>query len=184
MSKAECMDCAALPKRPERVDLDDLLGRLADSFGVAYRPATWRKIDPRSTPRRPRCATHWRAADAARRQAASDKRSRTRSGVDEPTRQLVLAEQSHACAGCARRPGGKRLNLDADHDHDLAATHDHPAATACRDCLRGYLCRSCNRDIVGMLRGRMGSDDEVATVLRNLVGYLTDPPARRLRSTT
>src|SRR5690606_17321810 len=101
------------------------------------RPAKPRPIDERSRsgayggPRSLRCATHYREHVKARRQAASNARSRKRSGLDEDARQDVLAEQDGVCALCLRRPARTRLNLDMDHDHDKAAEHDHPEDIAC-----------------------------------------------------
>lgn len=175
----ECLDCAALPTLAEAFqnaqDGDTL------TAGVDYRPRALRPIHPDSGPRSPRCATHRRAWLKAAKQRASDKRSRDRSGLDETTRQEVLAEQGGVCAGCGRSPGPKRMNLAADHDHDRAAEHDHPEDVACEDCMRGFLCSSCNRDILGMLRGRMGSDTAARMVLINLHNYLGDPPAQRVQ---
>lgn len=173
-----CVDCRALPVK----------GQFA-LFGeqpTAYRPAVPRPIDDRSRagthggPRSLRCTTHYRAHVNAARQRASDTRSRKRSGLPDDVKADTLAEQGGGCAGCGHGPGRRRLNLAADHDHDLAATHSHGDDVACPDCMRGYLCSSCNRDILGMLRGRMGSDAAVATVLSNLAAYLADPPARRV----
>lgn len=139
-----------------------------------------RPIHPESGPRSPRCATHRRAWLKAGKQRASDKRSRWRSGLDEGTRQEVLAEQGGKCP-CGVEPGGKRLNLAADHDHDKAADHDHAEEVACEDCMRGFLCTSCNRDIIGMMRGRFKSDERVRRALLALAAYMADPPAQRVR---
>jgi hypothetical protein len=169
----ECLDCAAL------IPWDEACGRIFGKLipGVNYRPLKPRPIHPDSGPRSPRCATHRRAWLKAAKQRASDKRSRDRSGLDEDARQAVLAEQGGVCGGCGRS-SGRRMNLDADHDHDQAAEHEHGDDVACEDCMRGYLCRSCTRDIIGMLRGRLGSDTAVAKVLRQLSAYLACPPAQ------
>ncbi len=146
-----------------------------------------RPIDDRSRagayggPRSLRCTTHYRAHRAARRQSSSDARSRKRAGVDEGIRREVLAEQGGVCAGCKRGPGRVRMNLAADHDHELAAAHDHADDVACLLCFCGFLCSSCNRDIVGMLTGRVGRRN-VRAVLAALVDYLDHPPAGRVRA--
>ena len=171
----ECLDCEALPTVADLIDEDGVL-----VVTTEYRPSTPRPIHPESGPRSPRCATHRRAWLKAARQRASDVRSRKRSGLDEATRQEVLEEQGGVCGGCGRT-SGKRLNLDADHDHDKAANHSHGEDVACELCMRGYLCRSCNRDIIGMLRGRLGSDADVSRVLHALADYLADPPAVRVQ---
>jgi hypothetical protein len=59
--------------------------------------------------------------------------------------------------------------------------HDHPEEVACPECFRGFLCRGCNRDVIGVLsRGGRRSTAEVITSLRNLADYLEDPPMRRM----
>lgn len=180
----QCVTCAALPVRPLAVD--DLLGRLGDSLGIEYQPPKPRPIDDKSRtgthggPRSLRCTTHYRAHVNAAKQRASNARSRKRSGLPDDVKADVLTEQGDGCAGCGHGPGRKRRNLAADHNHDQAAEHDHDDDVACEDCMRGYLCSSCNRDILGMLRGRMGSDLAAARVLANLATYLADPPAQRV----
>lgn len=170
-STPECATCAALP--PPYPEFDD------GPPCATYRPAKPRPVVHGRGPSTWRCATHRREDVHAQKQRASDSRSRKRSGLAESVRQAVLAEQGGACGGCGRT-SGKRLNLDADHDHDLAAEHDHGEDVACEDCMRGYLCRSCNRDIIGMLRGRLGSDLAVRMALIGLHNYLGDPPAQRV----
>lgn len=187
----ECIDCRALPTWAD-LTADRIEGDLADDLrvsllrsGVDFRPLKPRAIADGCGPRSQRCTAHKRAHGRATKQRASDARSRKRSGLDEDTRQEVLAEQDRVCAGC-KRPGvgrakNQRRNLAADHDHDLAATHDHGDDVACLDCLRGFLCSTCNRHIIGTLRGLLRSDAAVATALANLAAYLTDPPAARVR---
>ena len=190
----ECVDCRALPTLDELLAQlpEDLDGRGPLKAGVDYRPRKPRPIADASRrgtyggPRSLRDATHYRAHVNARKQAASDAGSRRRSGTDEDTRQEVLDEQGRVCAGC-KRPGTtgtgkrKRRNLAADHDHDEAETHEHDVDVACLDCLRGFLCATCNRKILGTLRGLLRSDAAVAATLINLAAYLADPPAARVR---
>jgi hypothetical protein len=78
----------------------------------------------------------------------------------------LLEYQDGRCFICHRRPQSKRLAVD--HDHSCC-----PGPTSCGRCIRGLLCRSCNRDVVGGLR-------EDLEAFRRAIEYLTLPPAKRL----
>ena len=78
----------------------------------------------------------------------------------------ILAAQGGACYICRRKPGLKRLACD--HDHSCC-----PGPVSCGKCVRGLLCRSCNRDVLGHLK------DDVAA-LQRAIDYLTNPPARKV----
>ena len=67
------------------------------------------------------------------------------------------------CAICPNRIGVVK-NAATDHDHAHC-----PGRTGCRDCVRGYLCSTCNRWL-----GHIG--DDPASAIRAAV-YLIDPPA-------
>jgi hypothetical protein len=69
------------------------------------------------------------------------------------------------------KPRKKRLAVD--HDHKLAKLHDHPEEKGCPECIRGLLCRNCNRNILGRLH-----DDPEA--LERGAFYLRNPPARAI----
>jgi hypothetical protein len=175
-----CCDCRELSARPfDKADREP---------GVEYRPDKPRPIRAADASKGPRaakrCDTHGRAYDRAQRAEAAAKRSRKRAGVDEETRQAVKALQGDRCpCGAPLLPrSGRRLEPNADHDHDLAALHDHPEEVACPECFRGFLCHHCNREVIGYLTNRWGRPtSEVAAALRNLADYLEDPPMRRLR---
>lgn len=141
----ECVNCAAQP--------------------VGVRPATPRPIDPRSGPRTPRCHTHVEAQLKASRRRAAERKQQVRYGITPDDYDALLAAQGGLC------PCGNRVR-DRDHDHELARSHAHPRERACKACLRGLLCATCNRDILGR-----GYD---TARLRALADYLDDPPARRL----
>jgi hypothetical protein len=80
----------------------------------------------------------------------------------------LLAFQGGVCFICRRKPGLKRLACD--HDHSCC-----PGPVSCGKCVRGLLCRSCNRDVLGHLK------DDVAA-LQRAIDYLTNPPARKVLS--
>ena len=180
-TKVECVDCAKLPYKPTDLALGE------EALYDGFRPKPWRKIDPRSLEThktQPRCTTHWRAWRNAARVKSAAARSRKRSGLDDATRQAVKDLQGGRCpCGAPLLPiSGKRLEPDADHCHELAVLHDHPEEVACAECFRGFLCRGCNREIIGRLNaGHRRSTEQVIEALRNLADFLEDPPAQRWR---
>jgi len=78
----------------------------------------------------------------------------------------LLAYQGGACFICRRKPGLKRLACD--HDHSCC-----PGPISCGKCVRGLLCRGCNRDVLGHLK-----DDPAA--FQRAIDYLAEPPARKV----
>ena len=84
--------------------------------------------------------------------------------ISEDQYQALLAHQGGRCFICHKRPGVKRLAVD--HDHSCCA-----GPTSCGKCVRGLLCRQCNRDVLGNLK------DSVAALYR-AIEYLEDWPAR------
>lgn len=79
----------------------------------------------------------------------------------------LFEAQGGVCAICK---GKRTYRLDVDHSHKLEAE-----GKPMRECIRGLLCRNCNRQIL-----RKAKDD--ATVLRSAADYLDNPPARALLS--
>ena len=182
-SKIECVDCVKRPVLPA----DWSRSMTVENHAVEYRPKTPRKIDPRSLEShktQPRCTTHWLAWRNGQRVKSAAARSRKRSGLDEETRQGVLAFQGGVCPACGR--GTRRGVLSADHCHLIARDEcEHPEDVACENCMRGFLCDRENRHILGLLFATKGATTEqVIAILRNLADYLEDPPMQRyLRST-
>lgn len=132
-----------------------------------YRPT------PHGGPRSPLCVTHWRARKRMRR-------SRTQELHVERTYQLstadyyaILAEQGGGCP-CGRGKGVGRKRLSVDHDHHFHDGEDpppHPPEMGCRDCVRGLLCDTCNRIVIGRY--------DIESLYR-VIAYIVDPPARRV----
>jgi hypothetical protein len=81
---------------------------------------------------------------------------------------LLLSTQSNGCALCFKPVScqtGRNKKFAIDHDH----THQHKTKTvACRECIRGLLCSSCNRRLLPVLEenGHLQSDF-VKQYLRN-----------------
>ena len=115
----------------------------------------------------PRCATHnreWRKTGSLARSEAHVLRTYNLT----PDEYNALYElQGGSCYIC-QRATGKVKRLSVDHDHSCC-----PGSTSCGACVRGLLCRNCNRDVLGHLR-----DSVVA--LQRAMDYLNDPPARKV----
>jgi hypothetical protein len=82
----------------------------------------------------------------------------------------LLAKQGFTCAIC-QRATGKTRRLAVDHDHAQAVDDGHDETTGCPKCVRGLLCKPCNR-----LLGHVRDDPET---LRRAARYLEEPPNDR-----
>ncbi|MFG2183693.1 endonuclease VII domain-containing protein [Nocardia iowensis] len=107
----------------------------------------------------PRCATHHRARRSKLRKTSHSRHIEATYGITAAEYEQLLAHQAGTCFIC-RRATGARKRLAVDHSHSSGE-------------VRGLLCKSCNRDVLGHLR------DDVAAAQR-VVAYLTDPPALRV----
>lgn len=123
----------------------------------------------------PRCYTHHKAIRSVRRQRGREKRVSQLYGITEEQYQKIYQAQGRKCYICQRATGTGKYRLAVDHDHALAKLHDHPVEQGCPLCVRGLLCRKCNRDVLGHLR------DEIAA-LQRAIKYLNFPPARLILS--
>lgn len=112
----------------------------------------------------PRCATHHRQVRKTRSQAASVAHVQNTYRITDQQYQALLDAQGGVCAVCQRARGVTR-RLSVDHDHKCC-----PGPTSCGRCVRGLLCRHCNRDIIGFLRDDPAAFDRAAA-------YLRRPPA-------
>jgi hypothetical protein len=149
VSKPECYDCKAANDRP----------------------AVPRPIDPRSGPRKPRCATHYRAA----KKMAKTKRQAylldQRHGITEEEYWKLYEAQGRKCALPRCRATGKVKRLAVDHDHDMAErVCGHDRDKSCKQCRRGLLCGPHNQELMGKYAGD----------LEDAIAYRDSPPARRL----
>lgn len=151
------------PPRPARVPDPAASCNYAEDVRHAERPA------PHPGPR---CATCWRAELKARKQRAKDRRVEAAYGITPEQYRLLYEAQGGRCYVC-RTATGARKRLAVDHDHVLAAQHDHPTIHGCPECIRGLACGWCNRDVLGRLGGN-------PQTYRALAEHLADPPARRL----
>lgn len=116
----------------------------------------------------PRCATHHRAEVKRRKLAAHASRTEATYGITGDEYWTLYEFQGGLCAIC-RLATGLARRLAVDHDHELAKTHGHPVDRGCRLCVRGLLCKRCNR---------FGAPLILEAIIRALE-YLTNPPARR-----
>ena len=116
----------------------------------------------------PRCVTHHRAVDKARKLAAHGKRTESTYEITAEEYWGIYEFQGGRCALC-RLATGKARRLAVDHDHELAKLHDHPVEQGCRLCVRGLLCKRCNRFGVPL----------IFDVIQRAIVYLVNPPARQ-----
>jgi hypothetical protein len=104
----------------------------------------------------PRCATHHRAKRTVRKAGAQEARWLKTYGLTAEEYWRIYEFQGRVCAICQRATGAtKRLSVDHCHRTGL---------------VRGTLCSTCNRNVLGHLR-----DDTDA--LQRAIDYLNHPPA-------
>ena len=118
----------------------------------------------------PRCATHHRATKKKRRDYSHKSHVEETYGITYEQYWEIYKAQGGKCYIC-RRANGTRRKLSVDHDHKCCS-----GPTSCGNCVRGLLCRTCNRNVLGHLR------DEVAAFER-AIRYLTSPPAKSVLNT-
>lgn len=117
----------------------------------------------------PRCATHARERRKATGAAAWARQLLAKFRITADEYWAIYEFQGGRCALC-RLATGKARRLAVDHDHALAREHDHPVDQGCRLCIRGLLCKRCNRFGVPL----------VFEVILRALEYLADPPARKV----
>lgn len=120
--------------------------------------------------RKPRCATHKRAAKKRARINAHGRRVEVTYGVPQELYWALYEAQGGKCALC-QVATGKARRLAVDHDHKKAVEAcGHDADKGCPSCVRGLLCSPCN-----VMIGRYGIE-----ALTRTINYLYDPPAREV----
>lgn len=173
-TKIECIDCAKLPPYEDGARMG------------TFRPATLRKIADGCGPRSPRCVTHKRA-----RKNAASLTSRTGAkaktyGVPRPIQAALWEFQGRSCP-CGRKrskviPAG--VTLDHSHTAPCIVRGDHSEKTGCLECVTGFVCSHCNREVIGRLECAFRKEDDpragVARGLAGLHAHVTDPPLPRL----
>ncbi|MFH8405488.1 endonuclease VII domain-containing protein [Streptomyces sp. NPDC018019] len=107
----------------------------------------------------PRCATHHRAENRRRREAAHERSAQRTYGLGPGEYARLYAVQGGRCAICRRATGATR-RLSIDHNHRDGA-------------VRGLLCRPCN--------SMLGHARDSVLFFSRAMAYLGDPPARQLK---
>lgn len=107
----------------------------------------------------PRCATHHRAKRFDRRNYTHEKHILENYGLTSEEYWLIYHAQDGKCFVCHRATGARK-KLSVDHCHKTGI-------------VRGLLCSSCNRGVLGHLR------DDIAALQRG-IDYLNNPPAVRV----
>lgn len=139
---------------------------IAEGVGK-YRPT------PHGGPRSPLCVTHNRARKRMRRSRAQELHVERTYQLSTRDYYAILAIQGGGCP-CGRGKGAIAKRLSVDHDHHFHDGEDpppHPPEVGCRRCVRGLLCDTCNRIVVGRYD---------VQALARLITYKTNPPARRV----
>lgn len=176
-----CVDCRALPELPSAV----AYMRGDELAPPPHRPRTPRPA-PHGGPRSRRCTTHERAHKRAQRGRAIVARKVVKFRLSAELLLVLWLFQGGACpCGAKRDPNKIPAGVTLDHNHELAAEHDHPDDEGCIGCVTGYLCPACNRDIVGRLTGRRFGNRAAGragalVALERLSTHLADPPLARL----
>jgi hypothetical protein len=182
MTEHVCVDCRALPDLPA-----DAPKPVGSRIRAGFRPP--KPLATKGGPRSQRCTIHARAHKHAQQVASRISGKSRKFRLTPEVLWALWALQGYQCP-CGAKHDEDEIppGLHLDHDHELAAEHDHPDDEGCEDCVLGYLCGSCNREIVGRLTGRRRGDRAAgragaAAALANLAAFLTDPPMARLRRT-
>jgi hypothetical protein len=158
----ECLDCI----REIRMELAD---------GTLKKMPRKRKIATRAGQPK-RCGEHMRAKRARDSVRRSVKHVLETHGVTAEEYDAVYEAQGRKCWFPRCRATGERRRLAVDHDHAMAVTEtpEHPKAHnpkhACRYCFRGLLCLGHNTYLLGWY----------VHDLQDGLGYLADPPARKV----
>lgn len=120
----------------------------------------------------PRCASHNAAKKRERRLAAANRRVKATYDLDPEDYDALYEFQGGRCALCRRARGTGSKRLAVDHDHHCP-TGSHPHQKACRQCVRGLVCSTCN-DILAHAR------DDHAFGYR-MAAYLQQSPWARMQ---
>ncbi len=132
----------------------------ADGRPMHRRPTPWPG---------PRCVTHHRIEKKRRGAVAHGRMVAQRYEISAADYAALYEFQGGRCALC-RIATGKARRLAVDHDHELAKLHDHPVDQGCAMCIRGLLCKRCNRYGVPLTHLAVERARE----------YLIHPPARKV----
>lgn len=115
----------------------------------------------------PRCHTHHREKLKAQQRRSRARHVEQTYGITEEQYQELYEAQDRRCYLCQRAKGTGRKRLAVDHDHSCC-----PEPPTCGRCVRGLLCKTCNR-MIGHLRDNPEAFERGAEYLRN-------PPANRV----
>lgn len=134
-------------------------------------PGTAHENRPATRPG-PYCASCRRARRKEVSAAAHGRRLVSSWRITPELYAALYAAQGGRCYVCVRSTGATR-RLAVEHNHALAALHDHPDDEGCPDCITGLACGPCNKDVLG----RLGRDP---ATYRRIADALENPPARKV----
>lgn len=92
-------------------------------------------------------------------------------GIDADERDALVAAQDCLCAICEDPPAEGKI-LEVDHDH----SHCGGPRKGCRHCVRGVLCRKCNRRLE-RIEDALWLQKADPEWVRKAQAYLVNPPA-------
>lgn len=122
----------------------------------------------------PRCLEHWRAEKRRRATAKHARYIEATYELSQADYDAIIEAQGGGCPCGMAKGVAKRLAVDHDHHfHDGEDPPPHPRDVGCRLCIRGCLCATCNRVVVGRYS---------VAALERLIAYKTNPPARAVLS--
>jgi hypothetical protein len=138
----------------------------AESFGDRRVCVHCRRADARERARRSRQADpeahrrslrEYRAREPERHRLYAVKKHLALMGLTPQEFESLLASQEGKCAVCRRAEPGGKGRWHVDHDHSCCGKK-----RACKSCIRGLLCFSCN-----VALGYLGDDPAVLLAAAN-----------------
>lgn len=120
----------------------------------------------------PRCVTHHRMQKTKRSKTTHERMLEAVYGITGDEYEALFEAQGRCCFVCQRAKGIRR-RLAVDHLHDAPCVSEHTGTrqVACRKCVRGLLCKTCNYVVLGRYSPE---------ALHRAINYMHFPPAQQV----